>query len=224
MIRMRIVPAALGATLLLAACQPAPPSRPTRVATPAGAATATSGAAGGGLDRTGPNLVLDPNGFDVARFGDPPRVVIAALTRRLGRPGADTGWRRTLGLPGPCLGGDPRRLREVRWGGLKVYFGDGATEYGPKGTAHFNGYVLTPEPTTARARIATAAGITLGSTVAQLKAAYGARRVMLVQDNPYYGATFAVRAATRTTLFGGLTHLTDRGRVTWIQVGAICAD
>lgn len=221
---MRIVAAALGATLLLAACQPAPRSQPAPIAGSAQAATATSGAAGGGLDATGPILVLDPDGFDVARFGDPPQVVIAALTRRLGRPGADTGWRRALGLPGPCLGGDPRQLREVRWGGLKVYFGDGATEYGPKGTAHFNGYVLTPEPTTARARIATAAGIALGSTVAELKAAYGSHRVALVPDNPYYGRTFQVRSATRTTLFGGLTHMTDRGRVTWIQVGAICAD
>jgi hypothetical protein len=35
-----------------------------------------------------------------------------------------------------------------------------------------------------RARIATAAGITIGSTVAQLKAAYGARRIRLEPDNP----------------------------------------
>jgi len=93
-----------------------------------------------------------------------------ALTNWLGKPDADTGWRRTLGLPGPCLGGDPRQLREVRWGGLRVYFGDGATEYGPKGTPHFNGYWLRGNATVGQVRIATATGITIGSTVAQLKA------------------------------------------------------
>jgi hypothetical protein len=219
----------LAAALVFAACDPGPASRPTPTstraqggtATVAGTASTSSGRPGG---VTRPTLVLDPNGFDLARFGDPPQGVITALTDRLGKPDSDTGWRRILGLPGPCLGGEPRRLRAVHWGGLRVYFSDGATDYAPKGTPHFNGYWLRDAATQRQARIATAAGITIGSTVAQLKAAYGARRIRLDPDISYGGPSFAVRSGGRDAFAGGVSQVTDAGRVTWIQVGAICAD
>lgn len=50
---------------------------------------------------TRPTLVLDPNGFDLARFGDPPQSVIAALSLRF-NPFGMPGWPSTEvgGLPG----------------------------------------------------------------------------------------------------------------------------
>jgi hypothetical protein len=219
----------LATALVFAACDPGPASRPTPTSTRAQGGTAaaagtapTSSGRPGGVTR--PTLVLDPNGFDLARFGDPPQGVITALTDRLGKPDSDIGWRRNVGLPGPCLGGEPRRLRAVRWRGLRVYFSDGATQYGPKGTPHFNGYWLDDAATVGRARIATAAGITIGSTVAQLKAAYGARRIRLDPDISYHGPSFAVRAGGQDTLVGGVSQVTDAGRVTWIYAGAVCVD
>jgi hypothetical protein len=215
------------AALVLAACGPDPAGRsaPTSPRTQAG--TVAAGTVPASSSRTGastrPSLVLDPNGFDLARLGDPPQGVIAALTRRLGTPDADTGWRSSPLLPA-CVGGEPRRVRAVRWGGLRVYFSDGATDYGPKGTPHFNGYWLQDAARVGQVRLATAAGITIGSTVAQLKAAYGARRIRLEPDNPYHGRAFAVRSGGRDAFVGGVSHVTDAGRITWIWVGALCVE
>jgi hypothetical protein len=213
------------AALVLAACDPDPASRPShtgaRAQGGAVAATPTSSGRSGTLPR--PTLVLDPNGFDLARFGDPPPGVIAALTDRLGKPDADTGWRPSPLLPA-CIGGEPQQVRAMRWGGLRVYFSDAATDYAPKGTPHFNGYWLQHAAMVGRARIATAAGITIGSTVAQLKAAYGARRIRLEPDNPYHGRAFAVRAGGRDAFVGGVSRMTDAGRVTWIWVGYLCVE
>jgi hypothetical protein len=211
------------AALVLAACDP--PGRPTGTSAQAQggavAATPTSSGRPGTVPR--PTLVLDPNGFDLARFGDPPPGVMAALTARLGKPDADTGWRPSPLLPA-CIGGEPRRVRAVRWGGLRMYFSDAATAYAPKGTPHFNGYWLQHAAVVGRARIATAAGITIGSTVAQLKAAYGARRIRLEPDNPYHGRAFAVRSGGREAFVGGVSRMTDAGRVTWIWVGVLCVE
>lgn len=59
-------------------------------------------------------LVLDGNGIGIARFGDDPETVIAAVSRVLGPPTEDTGFLVDAQVAGGFCG--PGRQRAVSWG------------------------------------------------------------------------------------------------------------
>jgi hypothetical protein len=133
--------------------------------------------------------LLSPEGIGVARFGQAKAQVVEALTAVLGKPawrGANTGC-------GP-------RYNEVEWGDLVAEFRLGS----------FSGYryltggwpLTAPEspngPSSSHSHgpyLATAKGISLGSTLAEVKAAYGKLSFIGVDKwRPANGIVFVVNA------------------------------
>lgn len=113
----------------------------------------------------GPPLRVSDGGIAGVRFGVTRADAVAELTRLLGRPS------RTM-IDGGC----GRRYAEVAWGHLYVEFRDGRLtgfRY-MQGTwlPRRGGERLTPFGLL-RPKLATAKGISLGSTLGRLRAAYG---------------------------------------------------
>ena len=94
-------------------------------------------------------LVLGPHGVGPVRFGTPKAGAVARLSAVLGAPTSR----------GPNTGCRPR-YAEVAWGGLSAEFRDGV----------FSGYRYWHRPSP---RLATANGVTLGTTLGRARAAYG---------------------------------------------------
>jgi hypothetical protein len=113
-------------------------------------------------------LPLSGDGLGLVVFGADPDGAIAAVTELLGAPTEDTGWADPLTISA-CPG---TQVRRVSWGALSLFFGDESPVV--SGTPHLFAYSygaagdLEAEP----AGLATDDGIGLGSTVAQLEAAY----------------------------------------------------
>lgn len=172
---------------------------------------------GGTCPRVPP--VLEPDGLATIHFGEVTAAgVRARLLPFLGPPETDSGVRDGSRL-GTC---SLPRVRELRWGRLLVLVGyDATTKPEPDGGL-FIGYAYArafgPDGTDPRGpHIATAAGITVGSTLAELRRAYP--NVQIRRDAAL-GDHWAVELPTGY-LYGGLTATTDRGRVASI-VGAPC--
>jgi hypothetical protein len=96
------------------------------------------------------SLVLGAHGIGPVRFGTPKPQAVAALSRVLGRPTSRT--------TSPGCGA---RYTEVFWGDLEAEFRLGTFS----GYRYLDRGELPP--------LATAKGITIGSTLAQVRAAYG---------------------------------------------------
>jgi len=123
-----------------------------------GAATTTSSSSDGTTTTTEAPakaaIVLQPDGLGVSQFGEQKASVVAALTQALGAPDdAGTGCE--------LAGTD---VTTTSWEELTVQFADG----------EFDSYsVRVNESEEAVLELETEAGIGIGSTVAQLRAAYG---------------------------------------------------
>jgi len=241
-------PAALGpaaatafalALLTLAACSgpsrretaaPAPAAAPTTTVvdqgqgqdqgqdpavTEGGARTTTTSAAGGLVAGGQGRLVLDPEGLGVARFGDSPDLVIAAVTRVLGKPRSDTGWKPRGEVYGVCPG---TRTRAVTWGQFTALFTDGPTRHGPAGTEHF--FLWSVQGSAKATPAATAAGIGLGSTIAEVRRAYPGRVRAWEADLPGGLPGFGVGPKDQLSFAGSLTN----GRVTHLEGGTYCGE
>ena len=126
----------------------------------AGAATLSAG----GSAATGRAPALGADAIGTVRFGLPKATAVAELSDLFGRPSA----RFVNSGCGP-------RYTEVAWGELYAEFRSGEFSgyrylrngWPPKTYAH-----RSPPPKVVSPRIATAEGITLGSTLAQVRAAY----------------------------------------------------
>ncbi len=128
-------------------------------------------------------VVLAPEGLGIAAFGDEAEAVLAALAGVLGPPVDD----RPLGS---CPSGEADRL--VQFGQLAVLFGGGrfvAWDAGP--------------PSGALPPLTTAEGIGVGSSVAELRGAYG-QRLQLDPDDPF-GPVFEITTPPPGRLAGTLT-------------------
>lgn len=101
------------------------------------------------------SLVLGAHGIGPVHFGTPKAEAVAALTRALGRP--------SMREVSPGCGA---RYTEVYWGDLEAEFRLGVFS----GYRYLDRGQLPP--------LATAKGITIGSTLAQVRAAYGRLRVV----------------------------------------------
>ncbi len=108
--------------------------------------------------------VLRPNGIDTVRFGVPKDVAVARLSALFGSPS----WRSVSDGCGP-------RYTEVEWGDLAVEFRlnvFSGYRYATRSYLQRSvGAPATPLPVLSP-RLATATGITVGSTLGQLRSAY----------------------------------------------------
>ena len=114
-----------------------------------------------------PELPLRGGGIGPSDFGDAAEAVLAELEEELGEPDADTGL--VPVASGTCEG---TRVRAVDWGGLRLGFTDGETQYESVGVEHLftwdygGGRGLEPE-------LATEQGLQLGEPEQDLVARYG---------------------------------------------------
>jgi hypothetical protein len=110
--------------------------------------------------------VLSENGIGSARFGADPDAVVDYVSSIIGPPTTDSGWADPSAFPA-CPGSV---VRAVSWRDLTLYFGD-ETEGGRR---HFFGDTFGPPfgESIDPPGVATDAGLTVGSTVADLRTAY----------------------------------------------------
>ncbi len=195
----------------------APTSAPTSAPTFGGAATtATPSTTDAGGEDGHPEVPLRADGLGVTAFGDVPEYTVAALTAELGEPTRDT-TESAFSSFGTCPG---TTLRAVEWGGLAVLITDGNTAFGIEGGPHFFAYLYRSDDSL---DLVTPEGIGLGSTVAELRAAYDeALRVNAEQD--LYGPSFQVGAYGPGGIYGFLDGTDDASAVTEIAAGQPCGE
>jgi hypothetical protein len=180
---------------------------------------------------------LGPDGLGVVAFGASQQDALATLERRLGS--ADE--RRAWGTAATPFGTCPGPVRVVRWGRLYVLFTSGPTRYAPGGGWHlfayqvdavqrstldpqYSGSTPPPEPPPLHGDSPrTAAGVGFGSTLAELRQAYG-RRVSVSTGEPGAVHRFQVSFGAAGALSGSLSGTTPGATITGIQAGAICGE
>ena len=155
--------------------------------------------------------MLESIGLGVATFGEPADTVVAALTTLLGEPTEDTGFVDPF-LIGTCA---TNELRRVSWDSLAVLFGDNGTP----GSRQFFSYAygdvtdLAAEPI----GLFTPAGIGIGATVTDLRAAYPVVQIAAGEEGLFETSFFVDE-----TLAGLLTGPADTDLVTVIFGGPFC--
>ena len=152
------------------------------------------------------DIVLGPLGLGVVSFGSEAATVLPALAARFG-PAVDD---RPLGS---CPSGEVDRL--VQFAELSVLIDETG------GTGRFVAWDLGA-PSTGRPRLATAEGIGIGTSLADLRSAYG-NRLQLSRDDPF-GPAFEVEAEPPGRLGGTLTGISGNDTVATLSGGtASCA-
>lgn len=165
------------------------------------------------------SFVLRPDGIDRLFFGEDPDTVISELTERLGKPSSDTKWvdqqKRYDGL----CGGTEARF--VTWETLQVFFTDRETAWASEGTRHFASYSVQ---TGAEDLVfTTTRNVGLGSTVAEIGAAYG-DDVVFDFDPVFEIEVFEIDPPGDGYLLGLLTGLDDDDVATEIIGGFSCGE
>jgi hypothetical protein len=219
----------LPATVLPATSMPDASAVPTTVVEPPPTtAPATTGAPTA-------SIRLRPDGLGIAAFGGAERASLDRLARHLGAPDERGSWAGATPF-GTC----PGPVRAVRWGRLYVLFTNGPTRYAAAGRWHLFAYQVDatqrtkvdpgytgptpPEPPPLRGYSPrTSAGIGFGSTLAQVRAAYGGRAKVTFGEP---GMVHRVRVSFGTAgdLWGSLSGGTPRSTVTGLAAGAICGE
>ncbi len=124
-----------------------------------------------------PTLVLAEDGLGDVLIGFPPEVVLADISALFGSPDLDSGWIPSEpNIYGSCPG---RFMRAVGWGSLvTIFVNDGIDPLGERFFTYTYGYDYAENVGGVDPRglnLSTDEGITVGSTVADLHSAYGAR-------------------------------------------------
>lgn len=161
-------------------------------------------------------LVLEPDGLGVVDFGAAPDEVISEVSARLGPATSDSGWVNARGNFGTCPG---NLVRVTRWESLRLYFGDGPTQFAEEGR-HFYYYIQTSAESEVVIDLRTATGIGIGASVESLKEAYPGD--LVIESTVPFGATFYVDGDSPGLLSGLLTESVDEGQVSAISGGFGC--
>ncbi len=146
-----------------------PATVPPTTAAAATTASPTTTAAPTTTVPRGAALVLRDTGLGDAVFGADPDEVIAYVRAILGAPTADSGWADPTTTFGVCPGTE---VRGVSWGDLTLLFGDESNI--TAGLRHFFSYTYGPAFGAAidPAGLRMPNGVGVGSTVADLRAAF----------------------------------------------------
>lgn len=175
-------------------------------------------------DEVGSPVVLREDGLgDTLRFGAATDTIIVALTLRWGPPDRDSGWLESTPEPTrpfdvECPG---TRVRGVSWGQFTVVFTDGQSPHGPPAPkGHFFTWIYAvtnvadprPDPGGNRPPLETAAGISVGATVAELRAAYG-DGLNLYDDSTEEGVVTSGPGFAAAGLYGTLTGLEPEAQI-----------
>lgn len=157
-------------------------------------------------------LLLSGDGIGTAGFGADPDGVVEYMNSYLGPPSNDTGWIDPLTI-GVCPGDD---LRQVSWGVLTLLFGDVSEVV--QGRRHFFGYSYgdAGEIGSAPIGLQTTRGVTIGSRVVDVRAAYPA--ATFDPESDFSPPFFFVNDSLR----GFLTGVTDEATVTTVLGGGEC--
>jgi hypothetical protein len=153
-------------------------------------------------------IVLAADGIGAMKFGNNSANTIKRFIEALGEPEKNTA------LPAGTACGATRRLH---WANFQVLVNE-VTSASGAGKPGFAGWFLGP-PTAAPLDFKTDKGITVGSSVAELKAAYG--DAVTVASRGEEGPGFTIVVPTGIML-GLLTAGTDAGRIKDIQAGNYC--
>jgi hypothetical protein len=212
------------------------PTRPPVTTSSTSTTTTTPPTSTTAATRPTPNVVVRPDGLGVVEFGATQQQALSRLRAKLGKPDETGSWNGATPF-GTC----PGDTRAVRWGRLYVLFTNGPTRYGPDGTWHLFTYQVdaiqrtavdpqyagpTPPPDPPPLRgysPKTPAGIGFGSTLAELRAAYG-RRVSTSFGEPGLIHRFRVRFGATGELFGSLSGGTPAATITGLAAGARCGE
>ena len=190
----------------------APPTTEPTTTTTQPDTTATTGP----TTPTLPPVRLESDGLGIVEFGATVEETLEAVGSRLGRADADSGWVSATGTFGTCPGS---LVRVVRWASLRLFFSDGPTEFGEE-MRHFFFYSQSPVETEAVIDLKTEKGIGIGSTVAELRTAYGPDAS--ITSDARFGVTFAIDTGSPGLLSGTLTESIDTGQVTSLAGGFGC--
>jgi hypothetical protein len=171
-------------------------------------------------------LILEVDGVGAiatfVSFGANDEGAIAAVEASLGPNTRDTGWIPFDSEFGVCpVDGD---VRGVEWGSFLMLFTKGTTEFDPPGNPHFFSYYYVG---IAQPGFATPDMIEIGSTVAQLKAAYDGPDFTFSEHefDPSAGFwKYQHDFDTETGLSGATTGLTDPDTVVSINGGIGCGE
>jgi hypothetical protein len=180
------------------------------------AATSTTSAPTTTTDPLAP-LALTEAGIGSVRFGTDADEAIAQLSAVLGDPTEDTGWSAAFETcPGP-------EVRIVRWVSLQAFFTNGATDWAPQDTEHFFHYGNSINAGGGEVLdLRTLAGIGIGDSIAELKAAYGDS--VTVSDDPLFGPLWEVSVGGAGALWGTAGTAADTGLIDSINGGPGCGE
>ena len=157
-------------------------------------------------------LLLSGDGIGTAGFGADPDGVVEYMNSYLGPPSNDTGWIDPLTI-GVCPGDG---LRQVSWGVLTLLFGDVSEVV--QGRRHFFGFSYgdAGEIGSAPVGLQTTRGVTIGSRVIDVRAAYPA--ATFDPESDFSPPFFFVNDSLR----GFLTGVADDATVTTVLGGGEC--
>ena len=159
-------------------------------------------------------LVLSDTGLGDAAFGADPDEVVSYVRSILGPPTRDSGWVDPLQTFGVCPGNE---VRGVTWHDLQLLFSDESIVL--NGRRHFFNYVYGPASgsTVLPDGMRTANGIGIGSSVADLRAAYPDAQVY---PEEIFGPYFVVNE----NFTGFLTGVTDADTIISFIGGLGCGE
>lgn len=181
---------------------------PTPMVSPALVPTPSGRPPGGASPPPGNSIVLGPDGLGAATVGDPQAEAVAAVSAALGPP--------TATVPGDCQG-----TAEVEWKDLSLeFFGEALQGYRYREGGLSSGSP-TPVPTEpGMPLLKTAAGATLGMTLAELRPLYPAKDFATEQG----GAIRVAGAISGDRLLLGFFDGSPSTPLTEIKGGATCGD
>jgi len=165
------------------------------------------------LGLTKDSIVLAADGLGAALpFGTSSARAIDLLTHALGNPDKNT----PLPAAQPC-----QATRRLQWANFQVLVNEVVSQAGA-GRPGFAGWYLGA-PAATSLPFHTDKGIMIGSTVAQLKAAYGTDvTVAMGEQGPGYNITTATGIILGALAPPNFSGLNDSGKVTTIQAGSYC--